>query len=548
MRNSFAKGLSLLFVIASTFIFSQTGGKTYFDKSGKPAKESEAYYYRAQTDTVGFYRSIYVSNGAVYFEGKVLQASNEDDSKSIYTGTCTWKYKNGKNRHVRNFDEKGIESGVSKYYYESGKLWKEYDYEKGKLKGNAFIEYEEDGLMNRIFDEDFNDNSNEWDIYVSDKSSSSIVDGNLIMASTTMDGTSRYINFPMNSSSYAIEAVIGFNSLKDAKENDKIGIIYGFKDWQNYNYFVISKKNIYIGTVFEGLMSVDVDGVSCEAIKPAEKNTIKVICNGEKSYYSVNGQIQHSDNANRIFRSYFGFISSGRASLKVDRLSIKEIDSRSNKDGTPSDVNVKATGSGIIISKNGIIVTNHHVIDEAKNYIVEVNTPNGKVSYKAELLQKDKENDLAILKIKDETFVPFDAIKYSFKDGGGLEVGSSVFTIGYPYALSGMGKEAKFTDGKVSSKTGFNGAINSFQSTIPVQPGNSGGPVFNDKGQMVGVINATYREADNVSYAIKLNYINNLIDLLADTVEHPSDNSINSLSLEEKIKIITNYVVLIKVK
>ncbi|MBK6522650.1 MAG: trypsin-like peptidase domain-containing protein [Sphingobacteriaceae bacterium] len=83
-----------------------------------------------------------------------------------------------------------------------------------------------------------------------------------------------------------------------------------------------------------------------------------------------------------------------------------------------------------------------------------------------------------------------------------------------------MGKEAKFTDGKVSSKTGFNGAINSFQSTIPVQPGNSGGPVFNDKGQMVGVINATYREADNVSYAIKLNYINNLIDLLADTVEH----------------------------
>ena len=70
-----------------------------------------------------------------------------------------------------------------------------------------------------------------------------------------------------------------------------------------------------------------------------------------------------------------------------------------------------------------------------------------------------------------------------------------------------MGKEAKFTDGKISAKTGYEGAVNSFQSTIPVQPGNSGGPVFNDLGQLVGVINARINNADNVSYAIKLNYI-----------------------------------------
>ena len=145
-------------------------------------------------------------------------------------------------------------------------------------------------------------------------------------------------------------------------------------------------------------------------------------------------------------------------------------------------------------------------------------------------------------------FSSFPEIKYAFKESGQLDVGSSVFTIGYPHALSGMGKEAKFTDGKISAKTGYNGAVNTFQTTIPVQPGNSGGPVFNDNGQLIGIINATFKEADNVSYAIKLNYIKNLIELLPENIVLPFNSSVNSLTLEEKLKVLTNYVVLVKVK
>jgi serine protease Do len=233
----------------------------------------------------------------------------------------------------------------------------------------------------------------------------------------------------------------------------------------------------------------------------------------------------------------------------VDRIVLKEIDgSETSSEGSPADVNVKATGSGLIISSDGLIITNHHVVDNASKYIIEVNTPSGKADYKAEVVQLDKENDLAVLKIKDEAFKPFSSLKYAFKENGGIEVGSMVFTIGYPYALAGMGKEAKFADGKISAKTGYNGAINSFQSTIPVQPGNSGGPVFNEKGQLIGLISSTIKQADNVSYAVKLNYINNIIDLLNDQVLRPSDNGISMLSLEEKIKTLTGYVVLIKVK
>jgi S1-C subfamily serine protease len=155
---------------------------------------------------------------------------------------------------------------------------------------------------------------------------------------------------------------------------------------------------------------------------------------------------------------------------------------------------------------------------------------------------------LAILKISDETFTSLNSINYSFKENGSVDVGSSVFTIGFPFALNGMGKEAKFTDGKVSAKTGYNGALNTFQTSIPVQPGNSGGGVFNDKGELVGVINAKIADADNVSYAVKLNYIKNLIEVLPETIELPSKNEIQALTLEEKIKQLLNYVVLIKIK
>jgi len=131
---------------------------------------------------------------------------------------------------------------------------------------------------------------------------------------------------------------------------------------------------------------------------------------------------------------------------------------------------------------------------------------------------------------------------------GGIDVGAGVFTIGFPLALSGMGKEAKYTDGKISSKTGYNNAINVYQTSIPVQSGNSGGPLFNVKGELVGVINAKITDADNVSYAIKVNYITTLIDLLPGSVQIPMNNSLKGQSVEEMVKVLLDYVTLIKIK
>ena len=519
--------------------------KVFFDRSGKSTSESQAFYYRENLNSENSYKSYYI-NGAVFFEGKIINANSTDESQNVYQGICKWFHKNSKLKTERTFNEKGIEEGTSIYYFESGKVWKELTFENGKLKGNRFREYSEDGQQATILEENFSDNSNDWDLYHSDKSYSSIANGKLELISFNNEGTSRFKSIMGDAGSFAIETEI---DIKNLKNTDKSGIIYGFKDWQNYNFFYTTQSSFYVGFVFEGISAIRAEGMFSSAIQPEKSNTLKIISNGEKNLFSINGELQFSTDRTRNYGSNVGIMVSGKSKITSDKLIYKEFNSENSfSSGSTSETDVKASGSGIVISKGGYILTNHHVIENSNSILVEILVQDQKKVFKAKLIQKDIENDLAILKITDDSFTPFNTISYSFKENGSVDVGASVFTIGFPFALNGMGKEAKFTDGKVSAKTGYNGALNTFQTSIPVQPGNSGGGVFNDKGELVGVINAKIADADNVSYAVKLNYIKNLIEVLPETIEIPSKNEIQSLSLEEKIKQLLNYVVLIKIK
>lgn len=541
------KFILILVLLITSISFSQNNGtKTYFDKQGKVTTVNLAYYYRIQ-ESNDFYKCFYI-NENIYFEGKIIKLDKVNDLNNSYTGICKWYYKNGKIKATRSFDGKGVENGISSYYYENGKIWKEINFINGKMKDNSFIEYDETGVAYHIFEEDFSTNVNDWDLYASNKSSANIVNGVLELASYTPEGTSRFINVSTASSDIIIEALIDISMLK---VGSKAGIIFGFKDWQNYNFFVVTNSTFFIGTVFEGLSSIRAEDMYTSALLKTGYNNLKILNIDDKSVFSINGEVQMTTDSYRLYGSKVGFILSGENKILIDRLITKEVNFnslKSDENVSFEDKNVKATGSGIIISKNGYVITNHHVIEEAKDVLIELNDNGVMKTYAAHVIKNDKDNDLSILQIKDPKFKPFEKIAYSFKESGALEVGSSVYTLGYPMALAGMGKETKFTDGKISSKTGYNNSINSFQTTVPVQPGNSGGPLFDDKGKLIGVINAKIKEADNVSYAIKLNYIKNLIEILPETIDIPNDTSVSSLSLQDQVKLLSNYVVLIKIK
>lgn len=208
----------------------------------------------------------------------------------------------------------------------------------------------------------------------------------------------------------------------------------------------------------------------------------------------------------------------------------------------------KGTGTGFFIDKNGYLVTNYHVIGEGKIFEVSITKNRKSTEFKAEIVSVDKQNDLAILKIIGSDFKPLENLHYNFNTQT-QDVGSSVFALGYPLTQI-MGNEIKFTDGKISSKSGFQGDITTYQISVPIQPGNSGGPLFDEKGNLVGITSSGINKqlADNANYAIKTSYLKLLIDSTNDRIELPNSIELKNRSLTDQIKTLSEYVVLIKVK
>ena len=109
-----------------------------------------------------------------------------------------------------------------------------------------------------------------------------------------------------------------------------------------------------------------------------------------------------------------------------------------------------------------------------------------------------------------------------------------------------MGEEIKLTNGIVSSRSGYQGDITTYQISAPLQPGNSGGPMFDKKGNVVGIINAGIPGAENVGYAIKSSYLYNLVGSVTSTSIIPQANHVVGNVLSDKVKSVKNCVFYIK--
>ncbi len=175
-----------------------------------------------------------------------------------------------------------------------------------------------------------------------------------------------------------------------------------------------------------------------------------------------------------------------------------------------------ATGSGFFITPS-VVVTNHHVIDGANRIEVVFNN---EVQLTATVIGADAGNDLALLRVvgAEDMIRPL-----SLGNSSEVREGSRIYAVGFPLATV-TGTKAKITEGIVSSTTGFGGSLKEFQITAPVQPGNSGGPLLNERGEVIGVVSAvlggaftakTGIIAQNVNFAIKASNIRNLIGNLS---------------------------------
>lgn len=260
---------------------------------------------------------------------------------------------------------------------------------------------------------------------------------------------------------------------------------------------------------------------------------------------SKTGQIANARNrCNTIRRNVQKEIANynGRVAQERERQAKQEAEERARAEqerAQPQDW----SGTGFAL-KNGYVVTNYHVIENAKSITIQGVKGDFDKSYRATVVGSDKYDDLALLKINDPSFQGFGTIPYALSSTT-AEVGEEIFVLGYPLT-STMGDEIKLTNGIISSKTGFQGDVSLYQMSAPVQPGNSGGPLFDKKGNVIGVVSSKHTGAENVGYAIKSSYMKNLIESCASSAIIPTGNTVATLPFTSKVKAEKNFVFYIK--
>lgn len=198
-------------------------------------------------------------------------------------------------------------------------------------------------------------------------------------------------------------------------------------------------------------------------------------------------------------------------------------------------------GTGFLIDGKGYLVTNAHVISKMKNIYVE----NNKGEYfKTTAIYTDNTVDLAILKIVDTAYKAITTLPYSIKKTN-ADLGEQCFTLGYPK------NEIVYGEGYVSAKSGNDGDSTAYQLTVSANPGNSGGPVLNKSGEIIGIITAKDSKADGVVYAAKSKNIFKLVEQLKkiddkeQSLKTPVGNSLKGLDRVQQVKKLEDYVFMV---
>lgn len=199
-------------------------------------------------------------------------------------------------------------------------------------------------------------------------------------------------------------------------------------------------------------------------------------------------------------------------------------------------------GSGFLVSPNGYVVTSHHVVVGADSVFVE-NPAHGRL--KTTVVMSDQTNDVAILRIDDPAFKSPRTLAYTVS-GVEANLGEEVYTLGFPR------EDIVFGEGSISALSGYRQNPNSYQVSVPVNPGNSGGPLFNSKGDLVGIISGIQTETMGAAFAIKSSVLLSVIDSLkTDSLSAPlilpRQNMLKGLSTVDKVKKWKDHVFIVRV-
>ena len=203
----------------------------------------------------------------------------------------------------------------------------------------------------------------------------------------------------------------------------------------------------------------------------------------------------------------------------------------------PKTTTFKSGGTGFLIDGKGYLITNAHVL---KGRTIIATNDKGQ-QFLAKLCMKDEDRDIAVLKIDDKDFKPYTSLPYSINKS--VNLAEPIYTMGYPK------DQIVYGEGYLSSETGYKSDTLTYQISIAADHGNSGGPVLNRNGDVIGIL--TDKSEGGAVFAVKSIYIFNAVDNLKKDPEYnniklTSTNSIKGLIREQQVKKVNAGVFLIK--
>jgi serine protease Do len=218
-----------------------------------------------------------------------------------------------------------------------------------------------------------------------------------------------------------------------------------------------------------------------------------------------------------------------------------EVEHLKNKSTRQPIIDYKSGGTGFLIEAKGLMITNAHVVKDSRN--ITVFNAKGE-QFNAFVVKLDPLRDVAIIKIDDPAFKPVTSLPYGIRKTAS-DIAEPVFTLGFPR------DEIVYGEGYLSAKTGYQGDTLSCQIAVPANPGNSGGPVFNHDGEVIGILSAKEAHAEGVVFAIQSKYIYQAVDEVRKNsvyqyLKISPKSSLTGLDHKQQVKKIQDFVFMVK--